>query len=160
MRTDSHKNIHVLRLLSPTLYFLKIYLFTWLYQVLVAALGVFICGNVAQFPEQGSNLGLLHLEYRVLATGPPGKSPCFTDAWLSKVWSPLAWEISSWHFLYTETLLCLLHKLEQSMFPPLGCTIISKRGRTSINLLGAFSSRDFWSDLVDILLWFPHVLKM
>ena len=27
------------------------------------------------FPDQGSNLGLLHWEPRVLATGPLGKSP-------------------------------------------------------------------------------------
>ena len=35
--------------------------------LIVAACGI-------QFPEQGSNLGLSHWEYRVLATGPPGKS--------------------------------------------------------------------------------------
>ena len=33
---------------------------------------VMACG--IQFPDQGSNLGLLHGERRVLATGPPGKS--------------------------------------------------------------------------------------
>ena len=36
--------------------------------MLVAAHGVY-------FPDQGSNLGPLHWEPKVLATGPPGKSP-------------------------------------------------------------------------------------
>ena len=47
-------------------YFFK-YLFVWLCQVLVAARGI-------QSPDQGSNLGSLHWELRVLATGPPRKS--------------------------------------------------------------------------------------
>ena len=38
--------------------------------LVVAALGL-SCG---QFPDQGWNLGPLHWEHRVLATGPPGKS--------------------------------------------------------------------------------------
>ena len=29
------------------------------------------------FPDQGSNLGPLHWEHEVSATGPPGKSPAF-----------------------------------------------------------------------------------
>ena len=41
-------------------------LFIWLCQVLVVACGI-------QFPDQGSNLGPLHWEHRVLATGLPGK---------------------------------------------------------------------------------------
>ena len=40
-------------------------LFTWLCQV--AACGI-------KFPGEGSNLGPLHWEHGVLATGPPGKS--------------------------------------------------------------------------------------
>ena len=36
-------------------------------KLLVAACGI-------QFPDQGSNLGPLHWEHRVLATGPSGKS--------------------------------------------------------------------------------------
>jgi len=36
-------------------------------QVLVAAHGI-------QYPDEGSNLGLLHWKRRVLATEPPGKS--------------------------------------------------------------------------------------
>ena len=43
------------------------YLFIWLHQVLVAAYGIW-------FPDQGLNLGPLHWEPGVLATGPPGKS--------------------------------------------------------------------------------------
>ena len=45
-------------------------LFTCLHQVLVVAWRI-------QFPDQGSNPGHLHWEYRVLATGPPGKSQGF-----------------------------------------------------------------------------------
>ena len=41
----------------------KKYLFIWLWTV--------YCGT---FPDQGLNLGPLHWECRVLATGPPGKS--------------------------------------------------------------------------------------
>ena len=41
-------------------------------ELLVAACGIY-------FPDQGSNLGLLHGEPRVLATGPAGKS---LDPWL------------------------------------------------------------------------------
>ena len=47
-------------------FFLKnVYLFIWLFQVSVAACGIY-------FPEQGSNLGPPHWECRILATGPPG----------------------------------------------------------------------------------------
>ena len=55
-------------------YFFK-YLFVWLCQVLVAARGI-------QSPDQGSNLGSLHWELRVLATGPPRKS---LNSFLSKL---------------------------------------------------------------------------
>ena len=48
--------------------FLKKYLFIWLCWVLLVACGIYL-------PDQGSNPGPLHLELRVLATGPPGKSP-------------------------------------------------------------------------------------
>ena len=44
------------------------YLFIWLQQVSVAACMI-------QFPDQGWNLGPLHWEHKVLAIGPPGKSP-------------------------------------------------------------------------------------
>ena len=54
----------------PTQATLKKKLFIWLCQVLAAACGI-------QFPVQGSNLGPLLWEHRVLATGPPGKSPEF-----------------------------------------------------------------------------------
>ena len=46
----------------------KIFLLIWLCWVLAAACGI-------QFFDQGSNPGPLHWELRVLATGPPGKSP-------------------------------------------------------------------------------------
>ena len=45
--------------------------FMWLSWVLVVTCGI-------QFPHQGSNLGPLHWECGVLATGPPGKSLNFT----------------------------------------------------------------------------------
>ena len=48
------------------LFFLN-YLFIWLHEVLVTALGIL-------FPEQGLNPGPLHWKHRVLATEPPGKS--------------------------------------------------------------------------------------
>ena len=51
---------------TQVLYFLK--LFIWLCWVLVVAHGI-------QFPVQGSNLGPLHWEHRILVTGPTGKSP-------------------------------------------------------------------------------------
>ena len=47
-------------------FFFTMYIF-WLHWVLVAACGLW-------FPDQGSNLGPLHWEPWVLATGPPGKS--------------------------------------------------------------------------------------
>ena len=40
---------------------------------LVAACGIY-------FPDQGSNLGRLHWELQVLATGPPGKSPVSSNS--------------------------------------------------------------------------------
>ena len=51
--------------LSFFLFFFN-FLFCW-HRVLVVACGI-------QFPDQGSNRGLLHWEHRVLATGLPGKS--------------------------------------------------------------------------------------
>ena len=58
-----------------------VFFFFWLHGVrrVVFLLGPHVeslvraCG--IQFPDQGSNSGLLHWEYRVLATGPPRKSP-------------------------------------------------------------------------------------
>ena len=77
--------------INSSFFFKFIYLFIWLYQVLVWHLGslVFIAaGRILvtagdslscsmwdlPFPDQGSNLGALHWEPGVLATGPPGKS--------------------------------------------------------------------------------------
>ena len=52
------------------------YLFVCLlHQVLVAACGI-------SFPDQGSNLGLLHWEHRVSAGAPPGES------YISKMFQP------------------------------------------------------------------------
>ena len=48
--------------------YIYIYIYTWMCWVLVAACGI-------QFPYQGSNLGCRLWKHRVLATGPPGKSP-------------------------------------------------------------------------------------
>lgn len=53
-----------LRLLSPNIVFFKIYLFTWLYQVLVAVILNLIGIVVAQFPEDRTQALLI---YRVLA---------------------------------------------------------------------------------------------
>ena len=44
---------------------------------LVVACGLLVEACGIQFPNQGSNLGPLHQEYGVLATGPPGKSILF-----------------------------------------------------------------------------------
>ena len=50
-------------------------LFIWLHRILGAARGIFsVVARGIQFPNQGSNLGPLCWEHRVLATGPPGKS--------------------------------------------------------------------------------------
>ena len=46
------------------------YLFIWLHWVFAA--------YRISFPNQGSNLGPLHSEHGVLATGPPGKSQQWT----------------------------------------------------------------------------------
>ena len=54
-------------LIIKKIYIYLICLLVWLCQVLVAARGI-------QSPDQGSNLGSLHWELRVLATGPPRKS--------------------------------------------------------------------------------------
>ena len=48
-------------------FFFNIYLFIWLHGVLVVACGIWL-------PDQESNPGLLHWEFGVLATGPPGTS--------------------------------------------------------------------------------------
>ena len=48
-------------------YYLIFIYFLWLCQVPVAARGI-------RFPEQGLDLGPLHWEHGILATGPPGKS--------------------------------------------------------------------------------------
>ena len=52
----------------------NIYLFIWLHCVLVAVCELLIATCGVSFPDQGSNPDPLHWEYRVLATGPPGKS--------------------------------------------------------------------------------------
>ena len=65
--------------------FYNIYLFIWLHQVLVAALGIFdLVAACVMFPEQELNPGPLPWKHGVLATGPPGKSPhIFTSSpWL------------------------------------------------------------------------------
>ena len=68
--------------------YIYIYIFIWLQQVLVASFNtwnlpcnmqvhkgsiVVACG--IQFPDQGLNLGPMHWEYGVLASGPQWKSP-------------------------------------------------------------------------------------
>ena len=54
------------------------------------------CG--IQFPDQGSNLGPLHSEHGVLATGPSGKSPCVLDLPCTVLFPPhndaIAWSSS------------------------------------------------------------------
>ena len=71
------------------LFLIYIYLFIWLHWVLVVVRGIFVAAHEGSslrhagslvaacgiwFPDQGSNLGPLHWERGVLATGPPGKS--------------------------------------------------------------------------------------
>ena len=46
-----------------------------MWNLLVVACGIYV-------PDQSSNLGSLHWECGVLATGPPGKSPSQTSSWL------------------------------------------------------------------------------
>ena len=107
---------------------LFVYLFIWLRRVLVSAHGIFVvaCGVFQlrhsgifqlwhagslvaarellaaacgiQFPDQGSNPGPLHWECRVLATGPPGKSP--TSCFCSPKNVVLAHSIHTHMFLY------------------------------------------------------------
>ena len=50
------------------------------YKLLVAACGI-------SFPDQESNQGPLHWELRVLATGPPGKSPSTNDFYILTLYS-------------------------------------------------------------------------
>ena len=50
------------------------YVFIRLHWVLVAARGIYL-------PDQGSNLAPLDWEYRVIATGPPGKSQLWFFLW-------------------------------------------------------------------------------
>ena len=51
------------------------YLYIWLYWFLIVAHGIFnlSCSMWDLVPHQGSNLGSLYWEQRVLATSPPGK---------------------------------------------------------------------------------------
>ena len=61
-----------------------LYLFIWLHQALTAGtwdlqsslwhVEFLVVACVIQFPDQGSNVGSLHLEHGALATGPLGKS--------------------------------------------------------------------------------------
>ena len=89
------------------------------------------CG--IQFPNQGSNLGPLHQEYGVLATGPPGKSilflpldfpfcffcpafPFFIPLFfvcfaVSSFFSSFVWVFSFFFFPLLFSLLLLLHLL-------------------------------------------------
>ena len=54
----------------------KIFFFIWLCRVLVVTCGI-------KFPDQGSNLGSLHWELRILATGPSEKPlpPPYESTW-------------------------------------------------------------------------------
>ena len=58
-------------------FFKNIHSFIWLHQVLVLGCGIFSCDMWHLVPSQGSNLGPLHWEWGVLATGPPGQSLCW-----------------------------------------------------------------------------------
>ena len=51
-------------------------LFIWLCWILVMACDLLVVACEIQFPDQGLNLGPLHQECRVPATGPPAKSLC------------------------------------------------------------------------------------
>ena len=60
--------------------FFNIYLFIWLHLVFIACTGssifccdmrTFSCNTWDLVPDQGSNLGPLHWDHRVLASGPP-----------------------------------------------------------------------------------------
>ena len=65
--------------------FYTVYLFIWLCQVLVAALGIFdLVAACVMLPEQELTPGPQSWKHSVLATGPPGKSPyIFTSSpWL------------------------------------------------------------------------------
>ena len=45
-----------------------------MWDLLVVARKLIVAACVIKFPDQESNLGPLHWEQEVLATGPPGKS--------------------------------------------------------------------------------------
>ena len=53
--------------------YLFMYFFNWLNQVLAVAGKLLVEACAIYFPDQESNLGPLHWEYRVLTTAPPGK---------------------------------------------------------------------------------------
>ena len=88
--TCAHTCLCLGKFLQPTsLIFFNIYLFVWLCQVLVVTHRIFDIWHVGclavesevlvgacgiQFPDQGSNPGPLHWEYRVLTTAAPAKS--------------------------------------------------------------------------------------
>ena len=56
-------------------FFLKKIFIHWLYLVLGYSMwNLLIAAYGIQFPDQGWNPGPLPWEYRILATGPPGKS--------------------------------------------------------------------------------------
>ena len=64
-------------LLEDSVFFFFFGLFIWLPQVIVVGMRYFQSSlkHVASyFPDHGLNLGPLHWEHRVLATGPPGTS--------------------------------------------------------------------------------------
>ena len=53
---------------------LQVHMTIWMNLYFLAVLGL-SWGMWYQFPDQGSNLNSFHWEFRVLATGPPGKPP-------------------------------------------------------------------------------------
>ena len=58
--------------------------------LLLAAWELLVTAHGIQFLDQGSNLGPLHQERRVLATGPPGKSLMF-HLWRQFCQMPFSW---------------------------------------------------------------------
>ena len=80
-----------------------------------------VVGCGVQFPQKGLNLGLLHWEYRVLATRPPGKSLPFPEFAVPSIHG-VGNLFHSHNFTYHPYAMCLLTQSCPILCNPLDCS--------------------------------------
>ena len=77
-----------------------------------------VVGCGVQFPQKGLNLGLLHWEYRVLATRPPGKSLPFPEFAVPSIHG-VGNLFHSHNFTYHPYAMCLLIQSCPTLYDPM-----------------------------------------